>query len=180
MHAKILRQVICRNFVLKILAEIEIDICIPKVCFLCIIIVSARRLGIFIFSGLLDPFVGPLSIKGFIDEIPKEYEEAAMVDGYSRWQAFYKIVLPQATTGIAATTVFAMIFTWNEYAFALLMTSENARTAPPAIATMLGRGGVEWSAIAAGTLAFLIPVIIVAFALRRHLLRGVTFGAIRQ
>lgn len=119
-------------------------------------------------------------LKGFIDEIPKEYEEAALVDGYSRLQAFFKIVLPQAATGIAATTVFALIFAWNEYAFALMLTSEDARTAPPAIATMQGRGGIEWSAIAAGSLAFLIPVVIVTFALRKHLLRGVTFGAIRQ
>ena len=119
-------------------------------------------------------------LKGFIDEIPREYEEAALVDGYSRFQAFYKIVLPQAATGIAATTVFSLIFVWNEYAFALMLTSQNARTAPPAIATMLGRGGIEWSAIAAGTLVFLIPVLIIIFALRRHLLRGVTFGAIRQ
>lgn len=119
-------------------------------------------------------------LKGFIDEIPREYEEAALVDGYTRFQAFYKIVLPQATTGIAATTVFSLIFAWNEYAFALMLTSNNARTAPPAIATMLGRGGIEWSAIAAGTLAFLIPVVIVTFTLRRHLLRGVTFGAVRQ
>ncbi|HXV98511.1 MAG TPA: carbohydrate ABC transporter permease [Anaerolineae bacterium] len=119
-------------------------------------------------------------LKGFIDEIPKEYEEAALVDGYSRFQAFYKIVLPQAATGIAATTVFALIFAWNEYAFALMLTSQTARTAPPAIATMQGRGGIEWSAIAAGSLAFLIPVVIITFALRKHLLRGVTFGAIRQ
>lgn len=119
-------------------------------------------------------------LKGFIDEIPREYEEAAMVDGYSRFQAFYKIVLPQTATGIAATTVFSLIFVWNEYAFALMLTSQQARTAPPAIATMLGRGGIEWSAIAAGTLAFLVPVLIVIFALRKHLLRGVTFGAIRQ
>ena len=119
-------------------------------------------------------------LKGFMDEIPKEYEEAAMVDGYSRFQAFYKIVVPQAATGIAATTVFSLIFVWNEYAFALMLTSQDARTAPPAIATMLGRGGIEWSAIAAGTLAFLIPVLIVIFAMRKHLLRGVTFGAIRQ
>ena len=119
-------------------------------------------------------------LKGFIDEIPKEYEEAALVDGYTRFQAFYKIVLPQAATGIAATTVFALIFAWNEYAFALMLTSETARTAPPAIATMQGRGGIEWSAIAAGSLAFLVPVVIITFALRRHLLRGVTFGAIRQ
>jgi multiple sugar transport system permease protein len=119
-------------------------------------------------------------LKGFIDEIPKEYEEAALVDGYTRLQAFRKIVLPQATTGIAATTVFSFIFSWNEYAFALMLTSENARTAPPSIPLVLGTGGIEWAAIAAGSLAFLIPVVIVTFALRRHLLRGVTFGAIRK
>jgi multiple sugar transport system permease protein len=118
-------------------------------------------------------------LKGFIDEIPKEYEEAALVDGYSRLQAFFKVVLPQAVTGIAATTVFCLIFAWNEYAFALMLTSQRARTAPPSIASMLGRGGIEWSAIAAGSLGFLIPVVIVTFALRKYLLRGITFGAIR-
>ncbi len=119
-------------------------------------------------------------MKGFFDEIPREYEEAALVDGYSRLQTFWKIVLPQSLSGIAATTVFCLIFAWNEYAFALMMTSERARTAPPAIPSMIGRGGVEWSAIAAGSLMFLIPVVIITFALRKYLLRGVTFGAIRQ
>lgn len=119
-------------------------------------------------------------LKGFMDEIPREYEDAAMVDGYTRMQAFRKVVLPQAVTGIAATTVFSLIFAWNEYAFALMLTSENARTAPPTIPTILGRGGMEWGSIAAGSLGFLIPVVIVTFALRQHLLRGVTFGAIRQ
>jgi multiple sugar transport system permease protein len=119
-------------------------------------------------------------LKGFIDEIPREYEEAALVDGYSRLQAFRKIVLPQSITGIAATFVFCLIFAWNEYAFALMLTSERARTAPPSIPTVLGTGGIEWSAIAAGTLGFLIPVIIVTFALRDYLLRGVTFGALRK
>jgi len=119
-------------------------------------------------------------LMGFLDEIPVEYEEAALVDGYTRMQAFFKIVLPQAVTGIAATTVFCMIFAWNEYAFALMLTSEKARTAPPSIATMLGSGGLEWSAIAAGSLGFLIPVAIVTFVLRDYLLRGVTFGAVRK
>jgi multiple sugar transport system permease protein len=118
-------------------------------------------------------------LKGFIDEIPKEYEEAALVDGYTRMQAFFKIVLPQAVSGIAATTVFCLIFAWNEYAFALMLTSQRARTAPVTIATMMGRGGIEWSAIAAGAMGFLIPVVIVTFALRKYLLRGITFGAIR-
>jgi multiple sugar transport system permease protein len=119
-------------------------------------------------------------LKGFIDEIPKEYEEAALVDGYTRLQAFRKIVLPQAVTGIAATTVFAFIFSWNEYAFALMLTSEKARTAPPSIPEVLGTGGIEWAAIAAGSLAFLIPAVVLTFLLRKHLLRGVTFGAIRK
>ncbi len=119
-------------------------------------------------------------MKGFMDEIPLEYEEAALVDGYTRMQAFFKIVLPQAVTGIAATTVFCLIFAWNEYAFALMLTSDTARTAPPSIATMVGRGGIEWTAIAVGSLGFLIPVIIVVFLLRNYLLRGVTFGAVRK
>jgi multiple sugar transport system permease protein len=138
------------------------------------------HLGMIILYTVFNLSLTVWLLKGFIDEIPREYEEAALVDGYTRMQAFFKIVLPQAATGIAATTVFSLIFAWNEYAFALMMTSNSARTAPPAIATMLGRGGIEWSAIAAGTLAFLIPVVIVTFALRNHLLRGVTFGAIRQ
>jgi multiple sugar transport system permease protein len=119
-------------------------------------------------------------MKGFIDEIPKEYEEAALVDGYSRLQAFWKVVLPQAVTGIAATTVFCLIFAWNEYGFALMLTTETARTAPPSIPSVLGTGGIEWAAIAAGSLGFLIPVVIVTFALRDYLLRGVTFGAVRR
>jgi multiple sugar transport system permease protein len=119
-------------------------------------------------------------LKGFIDEIPKEYEEAALVDGYTRLQAFRKIVLPQAVTGIAATTVFSFIFAWNEYAFALMLTADVARTAPPEIPLILGARGIEWPTIAAGSLIFLIPVVIVTFALRKHLLAGVTFGAIRK
>lgn len=119
-------------------------------------------------------------MKGFMDEIPKEYEEAALVDGYTRMQAFRKIVLPQAVTGIAATTVFCFIFAWNEYAFAAILTSEATRTVPPSIPSMQGVGRIEWETIAAASLLFLLPVVIVTFALRKHLLRGVTFGAIRK
>jgi multiple sugar transport system permease protein len=119
-------------------------------------------------------------LKGFIDEIPREYEEAALVDGYSRLQAFFKIVLPQTITGLAATTVFCLIFAWNEYAFAVMLTAQNARTAPPSIPSVLGTGGIEWAQIAAGAMGFLIPVAIVTFALRNYLLRGVTFGAVRR
>ncbi|MCX5478866.1 carbohydrate ABC transporter permease [Kaistia geumhonensis] len=119
-------------------------------------------------------------MKGFMDEIPKEYEEAALVDGYTRMQAFFKIVLPEAATGIAATAVFCFITAWNEYAFALIMTNRRAQTAPPFIPSQLGSGVIDWTVIAAGTFLFLVPVAIFTFALRGHLLRGVTFGAIRK
>ncbi|PZQ95643.1 MAG: sugar ABC transporter permease [Cereibacter sphaeroides] len=119
-------------------------------------------------------------MKGFIDEIPKEYEDAALVDGYTRMQAFFKIVLPEAATGIAATAVFCFITAWNEYAFALIMTNKRAQTAPPFIPSQVGSGLPDWTVIAAGTVLFLLPVAIFTFLLRNHLLRGMSFGAIRK
>ena len=119
-------------------------------------------------------------MKGFIDEIPKEYEEAALVDGYTRMQAFFKIVLPEAMTGIAATSVFCFIAAWNEYAFALILTNRRAQTAPPFIPSQVGTGLQDWTVIAAGTVLFLLPVAIFTFLLRNHLLRGMSFGAIRK
>ncbi|ESW82737.1 sugar ABC transporter permease [Mesorhizobium sp. LSJC285A00] len=119
-------------------------------------------------------------MKGFMDEIPKEYEEAALVDGYTRMEAFFKIVLPEAATGIAATAVFCFITAWNEYAFALIMTNRRAQTAPPFIPSQVGAGLPDWTVIAAGTFLFLLPVAIFTFLLRNHLLRGMSFGAIRK
>jgi multiple sugar transport system ATP-binding protein len=108
-------------------------------------------------------------MKGFMDEIPREYEEAALVDGYTRMQAFWKIVLPEAVTGIAATAVFCFIIAWNEYAFALIMTNRRAQTAPPFIPAQVGSGLTDWTTIAAGTFLFLLPVAIFTFALYPHL-----------
>jgi multiple sugar transport system permease protein len=119
-------------------------------------------------------------MKGFIDEIPKEYEEAALVDGYTRMEAFFKIVIPEAATGIAATAVFCFITAWNEYAFALIMTNRRAQTAPPFIPSQVGSGLPDWTVIASGTFLFLLPVAIFTFLLRNHLLRGMSFGAIRK
>lgn len=119
-------------------------------------------------------------LKGFMDEIPREYEEAALVDGYTRLQAFRKVVLPQAITGIAATAIFCLIFSWNEYAFALLLTSGNAQTMPPFIPFIIGEGGQDWPAVAAATTLFLVPIVAFTVILRRHLLRGITFGAVRK
>jgi multiple sugar transport system permease protein len=141
---------------------------------------SDTHLGMILLYTAVNLSLSVWLLKGFIDEIPREYEEAAMIDGYTRLQAFFKVVLPQASTGIAATAIFCLIFSWNEYAFALLLTSGEAQTAPPFIPIIIGEGGLDWPAVAAGTTLFLLPVLVFTILLRRHLLRGITFGAVRK
>ena len=119
-------------------------------------------------------------LKGFIDEIPIEYEEAAMVDGYTRFQTFWKIAIPQAMTGIAATAVFCFIFAWNEYAFALILTKNVAQTVPAWLPYQMGILGYDWGGAAAGSVLFVLPALIFTIILRKNLVRGITFGAIRK
>ncbi len=141
---------------------------------------SDTWLGLILLYTAVNISLAVWLLKGFIDEIPREYEEAAMIDGYSRLQAFVKVVLPQAATGIAATAIFCLIFAWNEYAFSVLLTSGEAQTAPPFIPTIIGEGGLDWPAVGAGTTLFLLPILIFTVLLRKHLLRGITFGAVRK
>ncbi|TJW81439.1 MAG: carbohydrate ABC transporter permease, partial [Mesorhizobium sp.] len=141
---------------------------------------SDTALGMILLYTAVNVSLAVWLLKGFIDEIPREYEEAAMIDGYTRLQAFWRTVLPQATTGIAATAIFCLIFAWNEYAFAALLTSGTAQTAPPFIPTIIGEGGQDWPAVAAGTTIFLVPILVFTILLRKQLLRGITFGAVRK
>lgn len=141
---------------------------------------SDTHLGMILLYTAVNISLAVWLLKGFIDEIPLEYEEAALIDGYTRFQAFIKVVLPQASAGIASTAIFCLIFAWNEYAFAVLLTSGNAQTAPPFIPTIIGVGGLDWPAVAAGATIFLLPVMIFTIMLRKHLLRGITFGAVRK
>ena len=141
---------------------------------------SDTWLGMILLYTAVNVSLAVWLLKGFIDEIPREYEEAAMIDGYTRMQAFFRVVLPQATTGIAATAIFCLIFAWNEYAFAVLLTSGTAQTAPPFIPSIIGEGGLDWPAIAAGTSIFLVPILVFTVLLRKQLLRGITFGAVRK
>ena len=141
---------------------------------------SDTKLGMILLYTGVNVSLAVWLLKGFIDEIPREYEEAAMIDGYTRLQAFVKVILPQAATGIAATAIFCLIFAWNEYAFAVLLTSGAAQTAPPFIPTIIGEGGMDWPAVGGGTTLFLVPILVFTILLRKHLLRGITFGAVRK
>jgi multiple sugar transport system permease protein len=155
-------------------------VAIPMFLMFRVVGLNDTHLGLIILYTAFNLSFSVWLMKGFIDEIPKEYEEAALVDGYTRMEAFFKIVLPEAATGIAATAVFCFITAWNEYAFALIMTNRRAQTVPPFIPSQVGSGLPDWTVIAAGTVLFLLPVAIFTFLLRNHLLRGMSFGAIRK
>ncbi|HEY3233246.1 MAG TPA: carbohydrate ABC transporter permease [Polyangiaceae bacterium] len=120
-------------------------------------------------------------MKGFIDDIPRAFEEAALVDGYSRVQAFFKLIVPQASTGMAVTAVFCLISAWNEFGFAMTLNNYEARTVPVYFAGLQGNiAGVPWPQIAAGMVVFVAPIALFTVLVRKHLLRGVTFGTIKQ
>lgn len=167
-------------FILSTRMMPPIAVAIPIYLMFRAIDLTDTHLGLMLLYTVVNLSLSVWLLKGFMDEIPREYEEAAMVDGYTRLQAFFKVVLPQASTGIATTAIFCLIFAWNEYAFALLLTSGKAQTSPPFIPTIIGEGGLDWPAMAAGTTLFLLPVLIFTILLRKHLLRGVTFGAVRK
>ena len=139
------------------------------------------KLGlILIYAAFNVPFTIWM-MKGFVDEVPAEYEDAAMLDGYTRFQAFWRVTLPLLIPGIAATAVFALIFSWNEFVFAIFLTSsQDVRTAPPAIAGLIGGTTVDWGLVAASATVFAIPVLVFAYLVRKHLVAGVTLGAVRR
>jgi len=135
---------------------------------------------IFLYTAFNLPFAIWM-MKSFFDELSPDVEDAARLDGSSDRGVFFKICLPQVRAGLAATAVFGLILTWNEFLFALLLGGIETRTVPVAMAQTIGGDiGVRWGLLAAIETLFLIPVIIVTFALQNHLLRGVTFGTIKR
>ena len=135
---------------------------------------------IFLYTAFNLPFAIWM-MKSFFDELSPDVEDAARLDGSSDRGVFFKICLPQVKAGLAATAVFGLILTWNEFLFALLLGGIETRTVPVAMAQTVGGDiGVRWGLLAAIETLFLIPVILVTFALQEYLLRGVTFGTIKR
>lgn len=142
---------------------------------------SGSYIGIILLYGAFNLPFTIWMMKSFFDELPREVEDAARMDGSSEWKIFFRICLPQVKAGMAATAVFGLILTWNEFLFALLLTGRETRTVPVAMAQTIGGDiGVRWGLLAAIETLFLIPVVLVTFLLQNQLLRGVTFGTVRR
>jgi multiple sugar transport system permease protein len=117
-------------------------------------------------------------MKAFIDQIPREMEEAAFVDGASLVQTLYYVTLPLAVQGIIASAVFVFIFSWNEFLFAFIFTANNAKTAPIVIAEMQNSvTGVEWGPLFAAATLQVVPILLFVLLVQRYLIAGITAGS---
>jgi multiple sugar transport system permease protein len=145
---------------------------------------------IFRSMGLLDnvvslaftylAFTVPISIwimLSFVEDLPVELDEAANLDGASRYQTLRHIILPLVRPGLAAAAVICLLYTWNEFLYALILTGENAKTAPVAIVGFMTNKEIYWGKIAAAGTIVLIPVLAFGIVAHRHLVRGLATGS---
>ncbi len=159
-----------------------IVVIIPVILMFRVVGLSGSYAGIILLYTAFNLAFTIWMMKSFFDELSTDVEDAARIDGSSETKVFLKICLPQVVAGLAATFVFGLILTWNEFLFALLLTGVDTRTVPVAMnqAVSSGGRGTDWTLLASIETLFLIPVFLVTFFLQNHLLRGVTFGTVKR
>lgn len=118
-------------------------------------------------------------LRSFCRDLPVELEEAAMVEGYSRFSVFLRVVLPLLKSGIVSTAMLCFIFAWNEFLFAFMLGGQNVKTLPVAIPLLITAQGVRWGEMAVVGMAALVPVLIAVFLLQKQIVRGLTMGAVK-
>lgn len=122
--------------------------------------------------------LGTVLMRTFIDQIPRELDEAAAIDGASRIMILWRIIVPLAAPGILAVAVFVVVFSWNEFLFAFIFTATRAKTAPLVISEMIGSiDGVDWGVLFAASTVQLVPVLLFVVFMNRYLVAGLTAGA---
>ncbi len=158
----------------------------PTVLLLIPLYAIMRRLGILYTPASLvlayTTFTIPFSIwllNGYLSDLPSSLEEAAMVDGANRSQAFLRIIFPILTPCIVATGAYVFMTSWNEYTFGVMFTNEANRTIPVALKNLIGQLGVEWGMLTAGGIITILPVCIMFFFAQKRLIEGLTAGAVK-
>ncbi len=137
------------------------------------------------YPGLILVYVGfnlPFAIwllRGFLADLPLDLEEAALLDGLSRLQIIWRVVVPMILPGIASTAIFTFVFSWNEYLMALMLTSVEAVTVPVTIAKFVMPYTILWGDLSAAVVIQVVPMLAVVFLLQRHIVRGLTLGAVK-
>ena len=137
------------------------------------------------YAGLILVYVAfnlPFAIwllRGFLTDVPYELEEAALLDGLSRLQVLWRVVVPVILPGIASTAIFTFVFSWNEYLMALMLTSVHSVTVPVTIAKFVMPYTILWGELSAAVVIQVVPMLAVVFLLQRHIVRGMTLGAVK-
>jgi multiple sugar transport system permease protein len=138
------------------------------------------RLGLILLYCVFNlPFAIWL-MKGIIDGIPIELDEAALVDGANTWTVLTKIIAPLAAPGIAITAILSWVFAWNEYLFAATLTSVDARTITTGLAEFVTVTGTNWGEMAAVAMLALLPALLFLAMVQRYIVIGLTFGAVKE
>lgn len=142
-------------------------------------LIDAKLGLIIVYVALNVPFTIWL-IDGFFRQIPKEMNEAAQVDGCTRWQAFWKIEFPLARSGIASAGIFAFLTSWNEYALASQLTrSTDSKTLPVGLMDFTAQFTINWAGMCAMAVIIIVPALILTFLVQKHLIAGLTFGGVK-
>jgi len=142
-------------------------------------LLNTRASLVILYTGFNLPFVIWM-MRGFFVEVPRELEEAALVDGDSRLGALRRVLLPLVAPGLAATAVFCLIICWNEFLFALVMTqTDAAMTLPVGIAGRVTQYEIKWGVMSAAGVVAMMPILVFAMAVQRYLVRGLSLGAIK-
>lgn len=136
-------------------------------------------LSLMLIYSLMNLPIAVLLLKSFFDDVPKDVDEAAMIDGATRFQSFSKIVLPMVRGGVAAAAVLCFVFSWTEFLLSLFLTTD-IRTVPVKIQTFVTSTGNEWGFITALGTASVIPGFIFILLVQRHLVRGLTLGSLKE
>ncbi len=147
---------------------------------------------LYVWLGWVDSYVGLIILytafslpyviwmmRGYIEDIPLELEESALVDGHTRWQVLWKVVLPMARSGLFATAVFTFVFSWNDFLFALVLTRTEVTTYTVQVTHYFGGQSNFWAKIAAMSVLGTVPVFFVVATMQRYLVRGISMGAVK-
>ncbi|NMN71535.1 MULTISPECIES: carbohydrate ABC transporter permease [unclassified Rhizobium] len=134
---------------------------------------------IILYTAMQLPFVVWM-LTGYFRDIPRRYEESAMVDGDTWFAAFRKVTLPVMMPSITATAIFVMILSWNEFAFATFLTSNNAKTMPPAVMAYSIGADIRWNVLGAAVVLITAPIILFVLLLQRQFISGLSQGVVRK
>lgn len=137
------------------------------------------RIGLIaLYTGMQLPFVVWM-LKGYFEDIPRQLEEAALVDGDTWFGSFRRVTLPMMAPSIVATAIFVLILSWNEFAFALFLTNTDTKTLPPAVVTYAIDSDISWNMLGAASLFITLPIIAFVIAVQKQFVRGLSMGAVR-